>query len=191
MYPLLLRYLYIRILYVYMYALIDVAFCNLVLQACFSYAQLVSVQTSMMLAGGFFSFALSVRKFKYARPRCWREIFSFFFFFFFSFSFLPSFSFHERQLVNLQAPMVLAGDLNLSVPFATATSLGSPCKGGLCVQRLCMRVYVCVCERERERERDSAREREIERAREREDCLKSLRSFAALEIKNNMKISKL
>ena len=32
--------------------------------------------------------------------------------------------------MNVQAPMVLAGDLNLSVPFGTATSLGSPCKMG-------------------------------------------------------------
>jgi hypothetical protein len=42
--------------------------------------------------------------------------------------------------VNLQAPMVLAGDLNLSVklshasfdtePFAIASSLGCPCKMG-------------------------------------------------------------
>ena len=32
--------------------------------------------------------------------------------------------------MNVQAPMVLAGDLTLSVPFGTATSLGSPCKMG-------------------------------------------------------------
>jgi hypothetical protein len=71
--------------------------------------QLVNLQAQMVLAGDTFSL-------------------------FFSFS---CFSFYERQLVNLQAPMVLAGDLNLAVPFATATSLGSPCKRGLCAQRVC------------------------------------------------------
>ena len=127
-----------------------------------SHGQLVNVQP--MLAGGFFPFSFSVRQFVHARQRCWREIFSLLFLFPFSFLLL----FLERQFVNLQAPMVLAGDLNLSVklshasfdtePFAIASSLGCPRKRGLCTQRLCM--CVCVREREREKERESVGEGE-------------------------------